>query len=106
MLEWLCDNYQGELHVSTGMTTKNEIEELISFFESKGRNKDLVLYNCTSGYPVPFEDVCLLEISRLIEKYAHRIKENWIFWSSLRDSCRYGSLHFRSNMDRASLHLG
>ena len=22
----------------------------------------LVLYNCTSGYPVPFEDVCLLEL--------------------------------------------
>jgi N-acetylneuraminate synthase len=75
MLEWLCDNYKGEIHASTGMTTKDEIEDLVSFFESKGRNKDLVLYNCTSGYPVPFEDVCLLEITRLKENYEHRVKE-------------------------------
>lgn len=75
MLGWLCENYKGEIHASTGMTTKDEIEELVSFFESKGRNKDLVLYNCTSGYPVPFEDVCLLDISFLIEKYKDRVKE-------------------------------
>jgi N-acetylneuraminate synthase len=75
MLGWLCDNYKGEIHASTGMTTKDEIEDLVTFFESKGRNKDLVLYNCTSGYPVPFEDVCLLEITRLKENYAHRVKE-------------------------------
>lgn len=75
MLGWLCDNYKGEIHASTGMTTKNEIEDLVSFFESKGRNKDLVLYNCTSGYPVPFEDVCLLEITRLKEQYGDRVKE-------------------------------
>ncbi len=75
MLGWLCENYFGEIHVSTGMTTKNEIDDLISFFEEKGRNKDIVLYACTSGYPVPFEDVCLYEITRLKEKYGSRIKE-------------------------------
>ena len=74
MLEWLCDNYGGEIHVSLGMTTRKEEEELIHLFEKKGRNKDLVVYVCTSGYPVPFEDVCLLEITRVKEKYAHRVK--------------------------------
>lgn len=74
-LGWLCDNYKGEIHVSTGMTTKNEIEELVVFFEKKQRNKDMVLYNCTSGYPVPFEDVALLEIKTLINKYGKRVKE-------------------------------
>ncbi|MGV7105393.1 N-acetylneuraminate synthase family protein [Flavobacterium sp. U410] len=74
MLEWLCDHYQGEIHISTGMTTKDETEELVSFFVNKGRNKDLVLYNCTSGYPVPFEDVCLLDINVLIEKYGDKVK--------------------------------
>lgn len=74
MLEWLCNNYQGELHISTGMTTKNEIDDLVEFFKKFNRNKDLVLYNCTSGYPVPFEDVCLLDISLLIEKYQHEVK--------------------------------
>jgi sialic acid synthase len=75
MLEWLCENYTGEIHVSAGMTSKIEIEELISFFEHKNRNKDVVLYACTSGYPVPFEDIALLEISYLIEKYSTRIRE-------------------------------
>lgn len=74
MLGWLCDHYKGEIHISTGMTTKGETDELVNFFIEKGRNKDLVLYNCTSGYPVPFEDVCLLDINLLIEKYGDKVK--------------------------------
>jgi N-acetylneuraminate synthase len=74
MLGWLAENYKGEIHISTGMTTKDETEDLVKFFEDKGRNKDLVLYNCTSGYPVPFEDVCLLDINILIEKYGDKVK--------------------------------
>ena len=75
MLGWLCEHYQGEIHVSTGMTSLEEIETLVKFFESKARAKDVVLYACTSGYPVPFEDVCLLEITRLKELYGNRVKE-------------------------------
>ncbi|MFW0737258.1 N-acetylneuraminate synthase family protein [Flavobacterium sp. T12S277] len=74
MLEWLCDNYSGEIHISTGMTTKEEIDTLVNYFVEKNRNKDLVLYNCTSGYPVPFEDVCLLDISFLSQKYGDIVK--------------------------------
>ncbi|GLB50844.1 N-acetylneuraminate synthase family protein [Neptunitalea lumnitzerae] len=74
MLGWLCDNYKGEIHISTGMTSKDEIDTLIAFFIEKDRNKDLVVYNCTSGYPVPFEDVCLLDITLLIDKYADKVK--------------------------------
>ena len=75
MLSWLCDNYKGEIHLSLGMTTHKEEEEIVNLFEDKGRNKDLVIYSCTSGYPVPFEDVALLEIKRLKEKFASRVKE-------------------------------
>jgi len=75
MLEWLCDNYAGEIHISLGMTTHDEEEKLIGLFEEKGRNKDLVLYSCTSGYPVAFEDVCLCEITRLTNAYGERVKE-------------------------------
>lgn len=74
LLEYLCDNYDGEIHISFGMTTPNEIENVIAFFESKGRNKDLVIYDCTSGYPVPFEDICLLELAKLRELYEDRVK--------------------------------
>lgn len=74
MLGWLCDNYVGEIHCSVGMTTQKETDELVDFFTKKARNKDLVLYSCTSGYPVEFKDVCLLEITRLKEKYDDVVK--------------------------------
>lgn len=75
MLKWLCENFDGELHVSTGMTTGDEVKNLVALFEEFKRNDDLVLYNCVSGYPVPFEDVSLLEISSLKEKYEGRVKQ-------------------------------
>ncbi|MBY0123460.1 N-acetylneuraminate synthase family protein [Bacillus sp. S/N-304-OC-R1] len=74
MLEWLCENFEGEIHISTGMTNYDEIEELINFLSVKKRNKDIVLYNCTSGYPVPFRDIRLKEIIRLKERYGKVIK--------------------------------
>lgn len=75
MLSVLADDYSGEVHLSLGMTTKEEQEKIVSFFEDKGRAKDLILYACTSGYPVPPEDVCLLEITRLKELYQNRVKK-------------------------------
>lgn len=75
MLSYLCDNFGGEIHVSLGMTTRSEEERLIDFFEKKRRNNDLIIYNCTSGYPVSFKDVCLLEITRIIETYGSIVKE-------------------------------
>jgi N-acetylneuraminate synthase len=74
MLQYLCDNYGGEIHLSFGMTTHEEEEQIVSFFESNNRAKDVVLYSCTSGYPVPFEDICLLEITRLQKQFASRVK--------------------------------
>jgi sialic acid synthase len=72
----LRDEYSGDVHISTGMTTKDEIEKIVTFWEQgKGDAKNrLILYNCTSGYPVPFEDVCLLELRTLYDTYVHRVK--------------------------------
>ncbi|WP_228085072.1 N-acetylneuraminate synthase family protein [Mucilaginibacter sp. JRF] len=75
MLTLLRDSYKGEIHLSTGMTTKDEIEEAVKFFEENGQAKDrLVIYSCTSGYPVPFNDLCLLEINNLYDRYESRVK--------------------------------
>lgn len=74
MLQWLCDNYMGEIQLSFGMTSHEEEEEIVRLFEANGRAKDLILYNCTSGYPVPFKDVCLLEIKRMREQFGDRVK--------------------------------
>lgn len=74
LLQYLCENYGGEIHISLGMTTKEEEEKIVSYLESQKRAKDVVLYNCTSGYPVPFDDICLLELSRLKKTFADRVK--------------------------------
>merc|ERR1711998_139822 len=55
---------------------KQEIEDIVKFFEETGSARGrLIIYNCTSGYPVPFPDVCMLELVRLKQLYSDRIKE-------------------------------
>ncbi len=75
LLEWLCNNYFGEIHLSLGMTSHDEIERIVNLFIDNKRNEDLVLYACTSGYPVEFEDMCILEIHYLLEKYGSIVKK-------------------------------
>jgi len=75
MLKWLCKNYSGEIHVSLGMTTRKEEQELVQLFINEKRVQDVVLYSCTSGYPVPPEDICLLEITRIKNEYGNIVKE-------------------------------
>lgn len=75
MLEYLCDNYKGEIHISFGMTTHEEEERILNFFEARNRAKDLIIYSCTSGYPVAFDEICLFEIKRLKEMYQSRVKQ-------------------------------
>ncbi|WP_299244513.1 N-acetylneuraminate synthase family protein [uncultured Aquimarina sp.] len=76
MLRVLRDEYTGEVHLSFGMTNQEEEKQIISFFEETNQAKNrLVIYSCTSGYPVPFKDVCLLEISRLKNEYGNRVKD-------------------------------
>lgn len=95
LLQFLCDNYGGEIHISLGMTTKQENEQIISFLEEKKRAKDTVIYCCTSGYPVSFEDVCLLELFRIKEKYQNHVK-----------SIGFSGHHLGIAVDAAAVALG
>jgi N-acetylneuraminate synthase len=75
MLRLLRDHYSGDIHLSFGMTTKEEEELVVRFFEASDQaRRRLVVYSCTSGYPVPFKDVCLLEIKRLYDQFGSRVK--------------------------------
>lgn len=74
MLRWLCEHYRGSLHVSLGMTSLDEEQTLMQLVREYGRQKDLVLYSCTSGYPVAPQDVCLLEIPRLRRLYGQEVQ--------------------------------
>lgn len=76
MLEVLRDDFKGQVQLSIGMTTKEEVEEIVSFFEETDQAKTrLLIYSCTSGYPVPAEDVALLEINWLYKNYRDRVNE-------------------------------
>jgi N-acetylneuraminate synthase len=69
LLKVLCADYEGDIHISVGMTTRAEEEWLVDLIVGAGAGKRLVLYSCTSGYPVPFESLCLREVERLKATY-------------------------------------
>jgi sialic acid synthase len=75
LIGFLCHEFGGDIHASLGMTTQNEEERLVRFVDDRGRAKSLVLYACTSGYPVAFDDLHLNEIVRLRDSYADEVKE-------------------------------
>lgn len=76
MLQVLRDDFEGQVQLSIGMTTKDEVEEVVGFFEETDQAKSrLLLYSCTSGYPVPAADVALLEINWLYKTYSNRVNE-------------------------------
>lgn len=64
LMEYVKKNWNGPIHVSLGMTTKEEREELYEYW---GIYKPgVVLYHCTSGYPIEPKDACLLELDELL----------------------------------------
>ncbi|GAY16512.1 N-acetylneuraminate synthase [Mycobacterium sp. shizuoka-1] len=74
LLGYLCDNYEGEIHLSLGMTTRAEEESIVDFFRAHDRMGDVVLYSCTSGYPVPFDQLAIREIERLKAMYGSELR--------------------------------
>lgn len=76
LLKVLRDEYSGQVQLSIGMTTRDEVEQIVKFFEETDQAKSrLMVYSCTSGYPVPPEDVALLEIKWLYENYGDRVQD-------------------------------
>ena len=69
----VCDESPGKIHISLGMTTNAEVEAIAAFYAERDRLRDVVLYHCTSGYPVDHEDLNLLEIARLKECYGSAV---------------------------------
>jgi N-acetylneuraminate synthase len=63
ILKYLLTNYDGQVHVSLGMLNRLERLEVCEYLSNyKSR---VVVYHCTSGYPVPFSQLYLKEIPTL-----------------------------------------
>jgi N-acetylneuraminate synthase len=74
LLKLLCLDYGGDIHVSVGMTDQAEEAHVVELLAGCGAAGRVVLYACTSGYPVPFEDLALGEIERLVASYGSTVK--------------------------------
>ena len=74
VLDYLSKNYRGDVHISTGMTSANELDQIINFLNKRKALKRTILYSCTSSYPANINDVKLLDILKLKEKYGKHCK--------------------------------
>ena len=57
------------------MTTQSEQDKIVHFFTKKDQAHRLTLYACTSTYPTAFNDVCLLELTKLKNRFSPLVKE-------------------------------
>lgn len=74
LLSHICKIYNGEIHLSLGMTFNKEIAKIIDFFENKNKLNNLVIYYCRSSYPAYEDKLNLNQISKLKSLYGNKIK--------------------------------
>lgn len=74
LLTVLYKEYDGDVHISLGMATRREIRHIADYVGALGAGPRTVFYACTSGYPVPASDVCLLELNWLRKTYGGLVK--------------------------------
>ena len=74
LLKYIFNNHPNEIHISLGMTTKEELDQLISLAKSYSRDKDIVLFWCTSAYPCPPSQLYLQEIKKLVTNHQNEFK--------------------------------
>ena len=65
LIHYLVTGYEGDLHVSLGMTTEQEYGNLMTVLPPERT----VMYHSTSGYPVPFEKLFLADIVKLKQQW-------------------------------------
>lgn len=58
--------------ISTGIATKQEIEDVVNICKSEGNN-NIILLKCTSAYPAPLEDANLLTIGDMKKSFGVEI---------------------------------
>ena len=95
LLSTLCRDFSGEIHVSLGMTTPQEEQALFDLIDSFDRLGDLVVYACTSGYPVPASEAFILEVKRLKRDVGGTVK-----------AIGYSGHHLGTNIDLMAFALG
>ena len=63
LIDYIINNYAGEIHISSGMMTDKERIKFNKHFEPHSHR--IIYYHCTSSYPCGFEHLHLNEIRNL-----------------------------------------
>ena len=74
MYDIICNQFEGDIHISSGMTTDDQIDALLNEISKRTSLKRVVLYSTTSNYPCDYKDLHLLRISDFIAKYGSDVK--------------------------------
>ncbi len=74
VVEYIAKNFDGTIHVSLGMTTKQEEFNIFDTLDKFNKLKDTIIYHCVSSYPTQDNDITLLEINRYENDYKDKIK--------------------------------
>lgn len=72
LISYICNNHKGKIHISLGMISDEELDNLERILVKYDRLKDTVLYLCTSNYPCSFKDLHLEHITYLKERFAEK----------------------------------
>ena len=68
MLQYLLCQYDGAVHISTGMSSQDEIKEILTHIKENCLDFNrIILYHCTAEYPCPHERLYLQNILTLKE---------------------------------------
>lgn len=70
----LADEFDGDVHVSTGMTSDAEINIILEHLDKNNLLERTVLYSATSCYPCPHDQIHLLRISKFCDLYGDLVK--------------------------------
>ncbi len=70
----VCKEFEGDIHVSTGMTDNSQVEAILDNISNKTSLDRVVLYCTTSSYPCRYEDLYLLRISDYLQRFGNDVK--------------------------------
>lgn len=97
LIAYICKNFDKEIHISLGMTTEEEMYNILESIKTYNRLQDLVLYGCTSSYPCRPENICILELEKLY---------NLCYLDGLFKDTGFSGHHLGFSIDMAAIMLG
>ena len=67
LIHFLLENYSGQLHISLGMLTHHQKQDLFTRLDKY--NSKIVYYHTTTSYPCPFEHLYIKEVESLASRF-------------------------------------